>query len=114
MNTTSPTKDNRWLSSEGSRVMAIWTIIAVLLGLYFTAWWLHLRPGIFSYDSGHFLAEVVRGDITNRKPFLFARFIELTSIGGRWFQFTIFAQVAIVVLIISRAFAVALSNRISP
>lgn len=94
--------------------MAFWAIIGVLLGLYFTAWWLHLRPGVFSYDSGHFLTEVVRGDITNRKPFLFARFIELTSMGGRWFQFTIFAQVAIVVLIVSRAFAIALSNRISP
>lgn len=95
-------------------MLAFWAIIGVLLGLYFTAWWLHLRPGVFSYDSGHFLSEVVRGDITNRKPFLFARFIELTSMGGRWFQFTMFAQVAIVVLIVSRAFAIALSNRISP
>ncbi len=94
--------------------MALWAIIAVLLGLYFTAWWLHLRPGIFTEDSAHILAEVLRGDITNRKPFLFARFVELTSLGGRWVQFTIFAQVAIVVLIISRAFAVALSHRVSP
>lgn len=99
---------------EDNRVIAFWAIIAALLGLYFTAWWLHLRPGVFSYDSGHFLAEVVRGEITNQKPFLFARFIELTSIGGCWFQFTIFAQVAIVVLFVSRAFAVALANPVSP
>ncbi len=114
MNATVPTPRTHWLSREGGRTAALWAISAVLLGLYFTAWWLHLRPGVFSYDSGHFLAEVVGGDITNRKPFLFARFIELTSMGGRWFQFTIFAQVAIVVLIVSRAFAVALANRISP
>lgn len=114
MNATASVQENHSLAREGGRVVALWITLAVLLGLYFTAWWLHLRPGVFSYDSGHFLAEVVRGDITNRKPFLFARFIELTSLRGRWFQFTIFAQVAIVVLIVSRAFAVALANRVSP
>lgn len=107
MNATVTTTGNFGLGRESTRVRAAWAIVAIVLGVYFTAWWLHLRPGIFSYDSGHFLAEVVRGDITNRKPFLFARFIELTSVGGRWFQATIFAQVALIVLFLSRIFAVA-------
>lgn len=100
---------------RGEQSLALWWMsFALLLGLYFLAWWMHLRPGVFSYDSGHFLAEVVTGDITNRKPFLYARFIQLTSLGGQFFQFTVFAQAAIIVGILSRIFAMAFASRVSP
>lgn len=91
-----------------------WMGFALLFGLYFLAWWMHLRPGVFSYDSGHYLREVLTGDITNRKPFLYARFIQLTSLGGQYFQFTVFAQAAIIVAFLSRGFAMAFASRVSP
>ncbi|GAA4854021.1 hypothetical protein GCM10023332_01520 [Luteimonas vadosa] len=100
---------------QGERELAIWWVgFALLFGLYFLAWWMHLRPGVFSYDSGHFLQEVLTGDITNRKPFLYARFIELTSLGGRFFPLTLFAQAAIIVAFLSRIFAMAFSGRAHP
>lgn len=91
-----------------------WAFGIVVFGLYFAAWWMHLRPGVFSYDSGFYLSEVLNGQITSQKPFLYARFIQLTSIGGRAFQITVFVQVALVLLIVSRAFAIAFATRASP
>lgn len=91
-----------------------WMGLALLFGLYFLAWWMHLRPGVFSYDSGHYIQEVLTGDITNRKPFLYARFIQLTSLGGQYFQFTVFVQAAIIVAFLSRIFAMAFASRVSP
>jgi hypothetical protein len=96
------------------RVGPWWVLCAALLSLYFMSWWFHLRPGVFSFDSGVYLSEALSGDIDNHRPFLYARFIELTSIGGRALQLSVCAQVAIVVLALSRAFAVAIVSRVSP
>lgn len=100
---------------RGERIFALcWVGLALCFGLYFLAWWMHLRPGVFSYDSGHYLQEVLTGDITNRKPFLYARFIQLTSLGGQFFQFTVFVQAALIVAFLSRIFAMAFASRVSP
>lgn len=89
-------------------------VVAAVLAAYFLAWWFHLRPGVFSFDSGFYLSEAIHGRISNQKPFLYARFLQATSLGGRYFQVSVFIQVALVVLMLWRAFALALAQRVRP
>ena len=95
-------------------VRAPWSawVAGLLLVAWFGAWWLHLRPGVFSYDSGYYLAQVVSGDLENQKPFLYTRFLQLTSLGGQYLQLSVFFQVALVVAMLARAFALALAHRV--
>jgi hypothetical protein len=83
-------------------------LIALALSTYFVVWWLHLRPGVFSFDSGFYLSQAISGDLVNRKPFFYARFIQLTSFGGTFVPATVFAQVALIVLMLARAFELSL------
>lgn len=85
-----------------------------MLAAYFVSWWFHLRPGVFSFDSGFYLSEAIHGRISNQKPFLYARFLQATSLGGRYFQFSVFTQAALVVLMLWRAFALATAQRVRP
>ena len=87
-------------------------LVGAVLAAYFFAWWIHLRPGVFSFDSGFYLSEAIHGRISNQKPFLYARFLQATSLGGRYFQASVFIQVALVVLMLWRAFALALARRV--
>jgi len=104
----------RWqLERVDAEVHKWWFLWAVIFGVYFAIWWLVLRPGVFSYDSGYYINEVISGVIDNRKPFLYARFLQLTSIGGRYFELSTVVQVSLIVLLLSRAFAVAMASRTS-
>jgi hypothetical protein len=86
---------------------------AFILGLYFFVWWLSLKPGIFSFDSGFYLQEVLSGKLTDRKPFLYARFLQITSLNGACFELSVLIQAALVVFVISRAFEIAAISRAS-
>jgi hypothetical protein len=58
--------------------------------------------------------QVATGHLEDHKPFLYGRFLQLTSLGGRWFQASVFVQVGLVVLLLSRAFAIAIVRGVGP
>ena len=89
-------------------------VVGTALAAYFLAWWFHLRPGVFSFDSGFYLSEAIHGNVSNQKPFLYARFLQATSLGGKYFQLSVFTQASLVVLLLWRAFALALAQRVRP
>ncbi|MDQ3524001.1 MAG: hypothetical protein M3451_02975 [Chloroflexota bacterium] len=91
-----------------------WAISFIVIAMYLAIWWFHLRPGIFSYDSGFYLQEVLSGNYTNTKPFLYARFLQLTSGGGTRFELSVLAQAFLVALALSRIFAIALFTKANP
>lgn len=88
-----------------------WAICFVLISLYLLLWWLHLRPGIFSEDSGYYMQQVLLDTYTNRKPFLYARFLQITSLGGRSFELSGVVQGVLISAAISRIFAIAFFSR---
>jgi hypothetical protein len=88
-----------------------WAITGAILGLYLFAWWLHLRPGVFSYDSGFYLNEVRAGNLSNLKPFLYARFLQIATLNGRALQLASVVQALLVLLALSRMFAIAMVTR---
>ena len=102
------------ITGDERRLARAWIFCAAALAAWFALWWFHLRPGVFSYDSGFYLQQVVSGQLGDHKPFLYARFLQLTSLGGRWFQASVFVQVGLVVVVLSRAFAIAISRRVAP
>jgi hypothetical protein len=96
------------------RFARAWWMGAAVLAAWFGLWWFHLRPGVFSFDSGFYLTQVATGHIEAHKPFLYARFLQLTSLGGRWFQASVFVQAGLIVLVLSRAFANGIARGVAP
>lgn len=94
-----------------ANVRVWWVRWAVVLSVYYIFWWFALRPGIFSFDSGYYLQEVLSGQLTNHKPFLFARFLQITSLGGALPELSVIVQATLVVLAFSRAFALGMAAR---
>jgi hypothetical protein len=88
-----------------------WVITGMILGLYLFAWWLHLRPGVFSDDSGFYLSEVRNGNLSNLKPFLYARFLQIATLNGKALQLASVVQALLVLLALSRMFAIAMVTR---
>jgi len=89
----------------------VWVATTLVLGAVFFCWWLHLRPGVFSFDSGFYIQEVISGQINSRKPFLYARFIQLTSLGGTAVHLAVIVQVGLVTIALSRIFALGIWHR---
>lgn len=89
-----------------------WGIAACAFALYFGMWWQHLRPGVFSFDSGYYLNEVLTRHVTNLKPFFFARFLQAATLGGKYLQLAAFVQGAIAVFALSRMLAIGLATRV--
>lgn len=88
-----------------------WVAWFCLVAAYLLVWWIHLYPGVATFDSGYYMQQVVQGEYTNKKPFLYARFLQATSLGGRDFAFSAFLQVMLVALALSRILALATSTR---
>jgi hypothetical protein len=109
-----PERGGGAIAARFLRIPAAYYLIGVALGAYFFGWWLNLRPGVFSFDSGYYLSEAESGLISSQKPFLYARFLQLTSLGGKYFQVSVFAQVLLVMLMLWRAFVLALARRVWP
>lgn len=88
-----------------------WSITAVILGVYFLLWWLHLRPGVFSFDSGFYLDEVLSRNLTNLKPYFYARFLQAVTLNGAVLELGAVVQALFVLLAFSRMFAIAVVTR---
>jgi len=112
----------RWTTPDGgaadvgfdTRLARAWCLSAAILAAWFALWWFHLRPGVFSFDSAFYLQQVASGQLADHKPFMYGRFLQLTSMGGRWFQASVFVQAGLVVLLLSRAFAIAIARGVGP
>ncbi len=96
------------------RLARAWLLGGAVLAAWFGLWWLHLSPGVFSFDSGFYLQQVVSGQLSDHKPFMYGRFLQLTSLGGRWFEASVLVQAGLVVLVLSRAFAIGIARRVAP
>src|SRR5262245_44888376 len=62
---------------------------------YYLLWYAHFWPGVFDFDSGVSLNEVVTGHLTDQKPFLYARFLQAFSLGGLSFPVAVMTQIVI-------------------
>lgn len=102
----------RWGSrlavAQGERsAVKAWAVATVLLWSYALAWWLELRPGLFTDDSAFYLTRVLTGDASNLKPFFYGRFLQLISAGGWSLQYLALLQALIGLLMVARMFALA-------
>jgi hypothetical protein len=59
-----------------------WLVVFLVCAVYLMPYWVELRPGVFSDDSGTYLRQVLTGELENTKPFFFARFLQLASLEG--------------------------------
>lgn len=91
-----------------------WLALFALAAAYYLLWWTHLRPGVFTYDSGYYVWQVVTGNYTNLKPFLYARFLQLASLDGRSFETAVVFQILLVSLAAGRALAIGIMTRTHP
>ena len=77
-----PVQLGRGALSAPDGLLVPWAVFFVGLALYLVPYWIELRPGVFSDDSGLYLQQVVTGKLENNKPFFFARFLQLASLDG--------------------------------
>jgi hypothetical protein len=90
-----------------------WLLATALLSAYYLIWWSELRPGVFTADSASYLTQALTGKIANAKPFLYARFLQLATLGGHHLMAAALVQALIGTLILGRLFALGWVHRAS-
>lgn len=84
----------------------LWLVFGALLLLYQWPYWLELRPGVFTDDSGMYLTQVMTGEVSNQKPYFFARFLQLISLDGRVMTRLALVMAIIGIALIARVLAI--------
>lgn len=91
-----------------------WLVLFSLAAAYYLLWWLHLRPGVYTFDSGYYVQQVLTGNYTNQKPFMYARFLQLSSLGGRSFETAVVLQALLISVAAGRVLAIGIITRTHP
>lgn len=116
MNIQTQPGDAQWIrhgarNDSARSVTKAWLVATALLWLYGLAWWLELRPGVFTDDSGLYLKQVMSGELANQKPYLYTRFLQVITLGGHIVHYAALIQALLALWIVARMFALAWVHR---
>lgn len=88
------------------RLLLPWLAFFLALAVYLLPFWIELRPGVFSADSATYLEQVLTGQLENTKPYFFARFLQLASLGGNLLQRLALVLALIGIALLARILAI--------
>lgn len=112
MQSSAPASDRRsWLGDAHVRPLIVWASISAIFLLYLGWFWLEIRPGVLTDDSGIYLQQLVSGELHDKKPYFFTRFLQLISLDGRVLSRLALVHGVIGALLLARILTIGILSR---